>query len=52
MPCPICGGNLEEYIPNEYGFHCDTCNYPYPEDAEISEENSNKSIDSPRKLLM
>lgn len=32
--CPICGGNLEEGAPNEYGFHCDTCSYPYEEEDE------------------
>lgn len=41
MACPICGGTLEDGS-NEHGFHCDTCDYPYPENNEIKHENGNK----------
>lgn len=31
--CPRCGGLIEELgVDNEYGFACDTCNYPYPDE--------------------
>ena len=31
--CPRCGGLIEEVgVDNEYGFACDTCNYPYPDE--------------------
>lgn len=39
MTCPVCGGNLEEYVPNEHGFHCDTCSYPYPKEKEKKGED-------------
>lgn len=33
--CPRCGGLIIELgVDNEYGFSCDTCNYPYPDDEE------------------
>lgn len=32
--CPFCGGVIEEDLPNEYGFHCDTCSYPYDEEEK------------------
>ncbi|EGO7933217.1 MULTISPECIES: zinc finger domain-containing protein [Enterococcus] len=33
--CPRCGGLIIELgVDNEYGFSCDTCNYPYSDDEE------------------
>lgn len=29
---PECGGDLLEGAPNEYGYTCDTCTYPYKEE--------------------
>jgi len=42
MSCPICGGNLEEGAPNEYGFQCDTCPHPYDELEDKQEEGEKK----------